>query len=197
MSTSEGRSALTNGPISPQAFTVYSNIHTKENLKEDWNGARNGVIQRGIQLDQSPYVPDPVTKDSAAASEEDGDVGPLAKPSATDVSRKFTRHCSAMSDVSRNGRSTAMVRMVSSHSNAPSTPKSTLSRHSSGLSRQLTTLFHRDSGLSVQHSWRKRNATVRMKSSNNFVSFHNIYYTVPQGYFWQRKPPKVILNNVR
>ena len=195
MSTSEGRSVLTNGPTNPviEEFTVYSNIHTKENLKEGWNG----VIQRGIQLDQSPCSPDPVAKDSATASEEDGDVGPLAKPLATDASGKFTWQCSMMSDMSRNGHGTATVRIVSGNSNTPSTPKLTLSRHSRGLSRRLTTVFHRDSGLSVQHSWRKRNATVRMKNLNNFVSFHNIYYTVPQGYFWQRKPPKVILNNVR
>jgi len=192
MSTSADHNALTNRPTNPaiELFTVYDNMHTKG---ADWN--------RGIQLDSihpSLHSPDSTIRNTA--SEENDDIGPLPKPLATDASERLTRQCTAMSSVmsdwSRNGRGTAVVQMIN-NDNMACSPKSTLSRHGTGLSRQLTKLFHRDSSLSVQHIWRKRNATVRMKNSKNFVSFHNIHYTIPQGYFWQRKPPKVILNNVR
>ena len=193
MSASEGHSTLPNVPtiteVEVHTLSMQS-MHTK-NYKED--------LDRGIQLDPVGQSRNFETITEGAGSEKSDEIVPLAKPLTTESSGRLTSQGSMISDQeSRKGRSSAIVRMVSSDSTAPpSTPKSRMSRRGTGLSRRKTSLFRRDSGLSLQESWRKKDATVRLKSSNNFVSFHNVNYTVPQGYFWQHKPPKVILNNVR
>ena len=189
MSVSEDHSAF---PATSEigAFTV--NMCTKENSKEDSNG--------GIQLDSIDHLShSPESMTEGATGEENDEIAPLAKPLTTDTSGKLTSQSSVMFDQeSLKERDSMIAWMTSNDSSVPSTSKSPLSRHGSRLSRQISsTLFRRDSSLSVQESWRKKDATGRVKSSNNFVSFHNIYYIVPQGYFWQHKPPKVILNNVR
>ena len=71
-----------------------------------------------------------------------------------------------------------------------------LSQHS--LKRQTSTLLRRGSSrLSRKESWRTKASGTRIKNRKNYISFHNITYTVPQGWFFQEKPPKVILNNIR
>ncbi|XP_065904844.1 broad substrate specificity ATP-binding cassette transporter ABCG2-like isoform X3 [Dysidea avara] len=167
MSISEGHSALPE----PSTSEVGEYMYTKENSKEDSNG--------GIQLDSIGHL----SQSPDSIIEESDEIASLAKPLSSGRE-------------SKKKHSSVIIRMTTNDSNPPSTPKSPLSRRGTGLSRIRKTLFHKDSGLSVQESWRKKNATVRLKNSKNFVSFHNIYYTIPQGYFWQRKPPKVILNNV-
>lgn len=61
----------------------------------------------------------------------------------------------------------------------------------------LRRLSSQESQLSLQESWRKKDGTTRIKSVKNYISFHNITYAVPQGWFFQQKPPKIVLNNVR
>ncbi|XP_065904848.1 broad substrate specificity ATP-binding cassette transporter ABCG2-like isoform X2 [Dysidea avara] len=176
MPISEGHSALPNEPTTSEVGEFIVNMYTKENFKEYSNG--------GIQLDPIGHLfqsPDSIIE--GAAGKKSDEIASLAKPLAS-------------AGESKKEHSTIIVQMTTNDSNPPSTPKSPLSRRGTGLSRIRITLFHKDSGVSVQESWRKRNSTVRLKNSKNFVSFHNIYYTIPQGYFWQRKPPKVILNNV-
>ena len=71
-----------------------------------------------------------------------------------------------------------------------------LSQHS--LKKQTSMLLRRGSSrLSRKESWRTRASGTRIKNRKNYISFHNITYTVPQGWFFQKKPPKVILNNIR
>jgi len=193
MSTSEGDSAP---PNEPTTVEVEVDVHTKEEeSKEDLTG--------GIQLDpirnQLSNSPESITEETAG--EENDDIAPLATPLAT-ASGRSTNQSSATSDQeSKKERGTVIVRMKSS-SSTPGTPKSPKSPDTpkspgTGLSRRKSSFLRQDSNLSFQDSWRKRDATVRQKSSKNFVSFHNIYYTVPQGRFWEHKPPKVILNDVR
>ena len=68
----------------------------------------------------------------------------------------------------------------------------------SSLKRRASTLLRRGSSrLAQQESWRRKDSGTRIKNKKNYVSFHNITYTVPQGWFFQKKPPKVILNNIR
>ena len=67
----------------------------------------------------------------------------------------------------------------------------------SSLTRQ-NSLLRRGSSLSRQESWRTKSSRTRTKNRKNYISYHNITYTVPQGWFFQKKkPPKVILNNIR
>ena len=71
-----------------------------------------------------------------------------------------------------------------------------LSQHS--LKKQTSMLLRRGSSrLSRKESWRTRASGTRIKNRKNYISFHNITYTVPQGWFFQKKPPKVILNDIR
>ena len=69
--------------------------------------------------------------------------------------------------------------------------------HSQRSLRRYTSLLHKGSSLSWQESWRTKSSGTRIKSKKNYISFHNITYTVPQGWFFQKKPPKVILNSIR
>ena len=64
------------------------------------------------------------------------------------------------------------------------------------LTRQKS-LLHRGSSLSRQESWRTKSSRARIKNRQNYISYHNITYVVPQGWLFQKKPPKVILNNIR
>ncbi|XP_065904845.1 broad substrate specificity ATP-binding cassette transporter ABCG2-like isoform X4 [Dysidea avara] len=185
MSTSEGHSVL---PTTSEDGVLTVRIKTS---KEDLN--------EGIELDpidRPSHSPESITE--GVTGEENDEIVPLAKPLTTDTPEKLTSQTSVTFDPeSTKERDTVIARMTSTDSSAPSTPKSPLSKRSPGISRQISSaLLRRDSNLSVQESWRKKSASVRLKSSNNFVSFHNICYTVPQGYFWQHKPPKVILNDV-
>ena len=63
--------------------------------------------------------------------------------------------------------------------------------------RRQPSLLRRGSVLSRQESWRTKASGTRIKNKRNYISFHNITYTVPQGWFFQKKPPKVILNDIR
>jgi len=180
MSTSEGdTSVLPNVPT-----TTEVEVFPVDKEKES----------KGIEIDpisQPARSPESITEVDAGG-EEDDKIAPLATPLVSDTSGRLTSQSSVTSDQqeSKRERGTMIVRMASKDSSGPSTP--------SGLIRRKSSIFRRsDSGLSLQESWRKKDATIRQKSSKNFVSFHNIFYTVPQGYFWQHKPPKVILNNVR
>ena len=46
-------------------------------------------------------------------------------------------------------------------------------------------------------SWRTRESSTQVVNSSNFISFHNITYTLTERRFLQSLPPKAILNNVR
>ena len=63
----------------------------------------------------------------------------------------------------------------------------------------LCRLSLQDKVFSRQDSQRRsrKDVATHLKDVKNYISFHNITYTVPQGWFFQHKPPKVILNNVR
>ena len=61
------------------------------------------------------------------------------------------------------------------------------------LTRQKSLLFRRNR----QESWRTKSCRIRIKNRKNYISYHNITYMVSQGWFFQNKPPKVILNNIR
>ena len=90
----------------------------------------------------------------------------------------------------------SFIVQISEPRKTPSSPRKT---PTSPLSRQTSLLgmLRRDSSLSLQESWKSKSATTRLKSKKNYISFHNITYTVPQGWFFQDKPPKLILNNIR
>ena len=76
--------------------------------------------------------------------------------------------------------------------------KALVSRMSTQWSlRRQPSLLRRGSTLSRQESWRTKASGTRIKNKKNYISFHNIIYTVPQGWFFQKKPPKVVLNNIR
>lgn len=46
-------------------------------------------------------------------------------------------------------------------------------------------------------SWRTRESSTQVVNSSNFISFHNISYTISERRYLRSLPPKVILNNVR
>jgi len=46
-------------------------------------------------------------------------------------------------------------------------------------------------------SWRTRDSNTQMVDSSNFISFHNITYTIPSQSVFHKLPPKLILENVR
>ena len=46
-------------------------------------------------------------------------------------------------------------------------------------------------------SWRTRESSTQVVNSSNFISFHNISYTISKRRYLRKLPPKVILNNVR
>jgi len=170
--------------------TITKEVHSVDD-EEDLHG--------GIQMDpigHSSHIPGSILE-----GDDNKENVPQARSLTANTSGWLIDQSSVISDQEpRNGCNTSIVRMISvdsTTSNPSSTPKSPPSRRGTNQSRRKPSLFRRDSGLSLQDSWRKKAATVRVKSSNNFVSFHNVNYTVPQGYFWQHKPPKVILNNVR
>jgi len=198
MSTSKGHDYNEPTTTDVEVFTVEMN--NKEGFKLDSNG--------GIQLDPINYPSR--SSESEGVADEENDVGAIGKPVATDTSGRLTsQSCVTFDAEPKNDLGPGIIRMASTDSfgispKSPKSPKSLKSskhplarRHSRVLTRKITALLRRDSNLPVHHVWRQRNATVREKSSKNFVSFHNICYTLPQGYFWQCKPPKVILNNVR
>lgn len=57
--------------------------------------------------------------------------------------------------------------------------------------------FSQGASLVPKESWRTKIASTRLKSTKNYISYHNITYSVPQGWFFQNKPLKRILNNIR
>ena len=57
--------------------------------------------------------------------------------------------------------------------------------------------FSQGASLVPKESWRTRIASTRLKSTKNYISYHNITYSVPQGWFFQNKPLKRILNSIR
>ena len=66
------------------------------------------------------------------------------------------------------------------------------------LERLTSTLLRRgDSQLVLQENWRRKASGTCIKNRENYISFHDIMYTVPQGWFFQKKCPKIILNNIR
>ena len=46
-------------------------------------------------------------------------------------------------------------------------------------------------------SWRTRESSTQVVNSSNFISFHNISYTITERRMLKNSPPKAILNNVR
>ena len=46
-------------------------------------------------------------------------------------------------------------------------------------------------------SWRTRESSTQVVNSSNFISFHNISYTITEHRMLKNLPPKAILNNVR
>lgn len=46
-------------------------------------------------------------------------------------------------------------------------------------------------------SWRTRDSSTQVVNSSNFISFHNITYTISKQKMLKKLPPKVILSNVR
>ena len=46
-------------------------------------------------------------------------------------------------------------------------------------------------------SWRTRESSTQVVNSSNFISFHNISYTINERRYLRNLPPKAILNNVR
>jgi len=180
MSTSTFYDLRPNEPTSTNTEVFTAKIPIDKNF-EDLNG--------GIQLDPIGCCPDSVTKDTCSKDE----IVPLAKP---EVSGRLTSSSVTSESVKSEKRhSRVTIGMPTDDSDSPDAFKTP--RHDSNLSGQISTFLRRGSSLSVQDSWRKKFSSIRVKSSKNFVSFHNIYYTIPQGYFWRHKPAKVILNNVR
>ena len=75
-----------------------------------------------------------------------------------------------------------------------------LSIHSQRSLRRRTSLPRKISAtgsLVRQESWRTKSSGTRIMNKKNYISYHDITYTVPQGRFFQKKLPKVILNNIR
>ena len=75
-----------------------------------------------------------------------------------------------------------------------------LSIHSQRSIRRRTSLARKASvtgSLARQESWRTKSSRTHIKNKKNYISYHDITYTIPQGRFFQKIPPKVILNNLR
>ena len=60
----------------------------------------------------------------------------------------------------------------------------------------VSTSFSRFSR-SSEGSWRTRESSTQVVNSSNFISFHNITYTISGYKMFKKLPPKVILSNVR
>ena len=100
------------------------------------------------------------------------------------------------SSASKEADNTFVVQFKTSASNR----ERALSIHSQRSIKRRTSLPRKVSAtgsLARQESWRTKSSGTRIKNKKNYISYHDITYTVPQGRFFQQKPPKVILNNIR
>lgn len=131
------------------------------------------------------------------ASEANDVLAPLAKQVSTEATRRVSSDSgNSVTFSPAKERDNSFVVQLSEPEKTPSSPRHS---HQRVLSRRTTLMsrFTRDSSLSLQESWRTKSATTRLKNKKNYISYHNITYTVPQGWFFQHKPPKLILNNIR
>ena len=131
------------------------------------------------------------------ASEESDVLAPLAKQVSTETTGRVSLDSgNSVTFSPAKEKDDSFVVQMSEPGKTPPSPRYS---HQRALSRRTTlmSMFSRDSSLSLQESWRTKSATTRLKNKKNYISYHNITYTVPQGWFFQDKPPKLILNNIR
>ena len=171
--------------LSKTAVEVQAEVHTDAKPDENGTISDTHINSNGTELD-------PIE------SEERDVLAPLTNQ----ISNENTGIVSMGSGTSVTysaGNDEFVVQMKQVGSSTEKTPPSPKYSRMSLRRRQPSLLrrFSQESSLSLQESWRSKSAHTRLKHSKNNISFHNITYTVPQGRFFQKKPPKVILNNIR
>ena len=151
--------------------TSVEEVHT--DAKPDNNGTISDthVHMNDIELDPIP----PEEKDSKT----------------TGVTNAATR-----SSTAKEADNIFVVQLKTSASNK----ERALSIHSQRSIRRRTSLARKASvtgSLARQESWRTKSSRTHIKNKKNYISYHDITYTIPRGRFFQKIPPKVILNNLR
>ena len=175
---------VSNAPIEVQA-----EVHVDANV--DAKPEDNGTETNNAHAHSNGTEIDPI------ASEESDVLAPLAKQMSTEPTRRVSSDSgNSVTFSTPKEKGDSFVVQMSDSEKTPPSPKYS---HQRRLTKRptLMSMLTRDSSLSLQESWRTRSATTRLKSKKNYISYHNITYTVPQGFFFQDKPPKLILNNIR
>ena len=175
------------GDISQSSIQVEAVVHVDAKPEDEGNTVSNNVHANSNGMEIDPI-----------ASEEADVVAPLSKQISSEAP-KYVRMDSSnsvtFSPTVKERTGSFSVQMKDGEITPTSPHKYSRQRNTSR--RSVMRAFSRTSSLSLQESWRSRSATTRIISKKNYISYHNITYVVPQGWFFQDKPPKVILNNIR
>lgn len=171
--------------LSKATTEVEAKVHV--DTKSDNNGtvSNTHINSNGMEIDPiTSEKRDVVSSFSKQVSIDTGGVGSSASGSSM-----------GHSTIKETGGS-FVVRMASGTEETSRLP-ARYSQRSLKKRPSLMQRLSRESSLSLQESWRSKSATTRLKNKKNYISYHNITYTVPQGRFYQKKSSKVILNNIR
>ena len=191
------------------SFESRSLLGTSEDVTDGSEDTVKSLIE--VQAEIHVYANNYAISDSSSINPNDTEIDPIVvkeNPLSKQMSNErlqsqssVTSDSSVSFSVVKEKYGEFVVQMTDSKDSVrktPPLPRRYISQRSRINKRpSLLRKLSRDSSFSPQEGWRKRNSTTRLKSKKNYISFHNIVYTVPQGWFFQHKPPKVILNNVR
>ena len=176
--------------VNKAPIEVQAEVHVDATKSNDNNTSDNHVNSNGTEID--PLV-----------SEEKDVIPPLSKQISKESMGNVPSVGSGNSmtySAPRSGDDSFVVQMTQGRDGSVKTPPSSRYSRRAQIKKRpsmLQRLSLRESQLSPQESWRKKSSTTRIKNHKNYISYHNITYSVPQGWFFQHKPPKVILNNIR
>lgn len=170
-------------------------VHAEVEVHTDAKADQNGGTIRDTHANSNGTELDPI------ASEERDVLGPLTKQTSTDTTGIVSvgSGTSVTYSAGKEKDDSFVVQMTSNPGDTEKTPQSPKYTRMASLKKQPSLLrrFSQDSSLSLQQSWRTKSGQTRLKNKKNYISYHNITYTVPQGRFFQKKSPKVILNDIR
>ena len=178
-----------------KVIEVQAEVHIDAEIHTDAKPDNIGTI-RDTHINSNGTELDPIS------SEERDILAPLTKQTSTDTTGivNVGSGTSITYSVDKEKDKPFVVQMTSIPGNTEKTPASPKYTRTVSIKKQpslLRRLSSQESSLSLQETWRTKSGQTRLKNKKNFISYHHITYTVPQGRFFQKKTPKVILNDIR
>ena len=177
-----------------KVIEVQAEIHTDAEIHMDAKPDNVGTI-RDTHTNSNGTELDPI------ASEERDILTPLTKQTSTDTTGIINvgSGTSVTYSADKENDEPFIVQMTSIPDNTEKTLPSPKYTQMASIKKQPSLLrrISQESSLSLQETWRTKSGQTRLKNKKNFISYHHITYTVPQGRFFQKKTPKVILNDIR